>query len=136
MVLMPTGASQILAARQRGMRPADLILVSTVGPLTCEANPVVLVKTHCRYVWHWVRGLALCFWCDGRHYDPQLILDAACHRPAAMYLWNWVTRKGYDLSVQLTPESIDRLPPEWRFNLQADRWQAWQERQFAAGEAP
>lgn len=41
----PYGASAIIELRKAGKRPADMILLSLIGPLRDEGNPVVIVNT-------------------------------------------------------------------------------------------
>ena len=40
----PYGASAIIELRKAGKRPADMILLSLIGPLRDEGNPVVIVN--------------------------------------------------------------------------------------------
>jgi len=40
----PFGASAIIELRKAGKRPADMILLSLVGPLRDESNPVVILN--------------------------------------------------------------------------------------------
>lgn len=41
---LPYGAAEIIELRKSGKRPADMVLVSLIGPLHNEVNPVVLVN--------------------------------------------------------------------------------------------
>jgi len=53
---LPYGAAEILALRKSGKRPADMVLVSLVGPLH-EVNPVVIVRPEKFYDWRFLAGL-------------------------------------------------------------------------------
>lgn len=54
---LPYGAAEILALRKSGKRPADMVLVSLVGPLRGENNSVVLAQPGRRYDWRFLTGL-------------------------------------------------------------------------------
>ena len=53
---LPYGAAEILALRKSGKRPADMVLVSLVGPLR-EINPVVIARPEKPYDWRFLAGL-------------------------------------------------------------------------------
>ena len=54
---LPYGAAEILAARKVGKRPADLLLVSLIGPLRGEGNPVLIAQPGRDYDWRFLVGL-------------------------------------------------------------------------------
>lgn len=54
---LPYGAAEIVALRKAGKRPADMVLVSLVGPLYGESNPVVIAKSGRPYDWRFMAGL-------------------------------------------------------------------------------
>jgi hypothetical protein len=47
---LPYGANQILALRKAGKRPAEMVLVSMIGPLR-EINPVIVANPSRAYDW-------------------------------------------------------------------------------------
>ncbi|WP_412478966.1 hypothetical protein [Azonexus sp. IMCC34839] len=49
--MLPYGAAEILALRKTGKRPADMILLSLIGPLRGENNPVIVANPTRRYDW-------------------------------------------------------------------------------------
>jgi len=53
---VPYGAQEIIDNRMIGKRPADMVLVSLVGPLR-EANPVVVAKPGRAYDWRFLARL-------------------------------------------------------------------------------
>ena len=55
---LPYGAAEILALRQNGKRPADMVLVSLIGPLH-EMNPVIIAKPERSYDWRFLSGLSV-----------------------------------------------------------------------------
>jgi hypothetical protein len=134
MGMIPYGAVPILKARQQGKRPADMVLVSMVGPLPNELNPVVIADKDVSYDWEWIRGLTACFWASPEGYIAKHILDCSKARPSRLYLWDYANEKGYDISVLPLVESIGRPQDQWQLHVFADRWLPFQEKQFAQGE--
>lgn len=55
---LPYGAREIAELRSTGKRPADLILVSFIGPLR-EQNPVIVAKPGRAYDWRVLVGLSV-----------------------------------------------------------------------------
>lgn len=53
---LPYGGAEILALRRNGKRPADMVLVSLIGPLL-ELNPIVIAKPECAYDWRFLARL-------------------------------------------------------------------------------
>jgi len=54
---LPYGAAEIVALRTAGKRPADLLLISLVGPLSGETNPAIVAKPGRSYDWRFLVGL-------------------------------------------------------------------------------
>lgn len=53
---LPYGAREISELRSTGHRPADLVLISFVGPLS-ESNPVIVAQPSRSYDWRFLVGL-------------------------------------------------------------------------------
>lgn len=53
---LPYGAAEIVALRTTGKRPADMLLISLIGPLH-ETNPVVIAQPSRSYDWRFVVAL-------------------------------------------------------------------------------
>jgi hypothetical protein len=134
MGIMPYGAKPILEARKQGKRPKDMILISMVGPLQDEINPVVVVSPNKSYDWRWIRGLVACFWSTPAGYEAKHILDCSNARPSSLLLWDAENQKGYDIYVLPTVESIHLPREQWDMKINALRWLPFQEKQFATGE--
>lgn len=54
---LPYGGREIAELRSIGKRPANLILLSLVGPLQCETNPVVIATLGKSYDWRFLTRL-------------------------------------------------------------------------------
>lgn len=130
MGVMPFGSMPILKARQKGKRPADMIIVSMMGRLPDEINPVVIADRQLPYVWDWIRGLVVCFFASPDTYLAKHIFECAKALPSKMYLWDCAGEKGYDIYVLPTVESIQRPRAEWDLKVDATRWLPFQEEQF------
>lgn len=68
---LPYGAQEIVETRRLGKRPADMVLVSLIGPLRREINPVVIAKPGRAYDWRFLVGL-----------DVMLVASSALDKPA------------------------------------------------------
>lgn len=134
MGVMPYGALPILKAREQGKRPADMVLISMIGPLSGELNPVVVADQSVSYDWRWIRGLVACFWTTPKGYVAKHIIDASKSLPARLSLWDHANEKGYDISVLPAVDSIERPREKWELRIIAIRWTPRQERQFALGD--
>lgn len=53
---LPYGAAEIVALRTAGKRPADMLLISLIGPLR-ETNPVIVAQASRSYDWRFVVAL-------------------------------------------------------------------------------
>lgn len=54
---LPYGGQEIAALRAIGKRPADMVLLSLIGPLREPQNPVVIANPNRRYDWRFLVGL-------------------------------------------------------------------------------
>lgn len=134
---LPLGAWRILDARKKGKKPADMVLVSMVGKLPNEVNPVVMVSEGAHHDWSWARGLIVCFWTTPKEYDPRHIIDCAKCQPKAMHLWDCANEHGFDVHAWPTIESIEANPKHkdrWAYKVHSFRWMLSQEKIFAMGE--
>jgi len=55
---LPYGAAEIVALRSAGKRPADMLLISLIGPLR-ETNPVIIAQASRSYDWRFVVSLSV-----------------------------------------------------------------------------
>lgn len=105
--MLPYGARPILDARLQGKRPADLLVVSLVGPLD-EPNPVIVAAAGKPYDWRWMRGLKACVFArPGVRFAP-VVLEIGRHAPKWLAVWDVDSHEGADCIVHLKPESLDK----------------------------
>lgn len=134
MGMMPSGAMPILKARKQGKRPAEMVLVSMVGDLPEEANPYVIAAQDIAYDWGWIKGLTVCFWVSPKGYIAKHVLECFKASPSEVYLWDCENKRGYDIHVLPTVESIERPRDQWNWKVDALRWLPFQEKHFELGE--
>lgn len=93
---MPTGAFAIAQARDNGMRPADPVIVSLVGMLPEESNPVVVVHEK-RHDWRFMLGLKCYVFVNPASQFVQETLLALARNVECMWLWDVERKRGMDL---------------------------------------
>lgn len=129
---LPQGAEPILKARMRGMKPADMVIISMTGPVPAE-NPAVRIKFGETYDWRWVRGLDVCLYID-EEVDWFLVLkEIALQRPGHLSLWAPVGEWGS--KVYLIPAAGDVAKPvrQWIYELDFLPWMDFQNNDFMTG---
>ncbi|UCV01744.1 hypothetical protein [Dechloromonas denitrificans] len=96
---LPYGAAEIVALRTAGKRPADLLLISLIGPLS-ETNPVIIAQPSRSYDWRFVVALPVLIVATTE--TPHLsgivkAIDTAA--PAALSVWFADQQDGVNLLV-------------------------------------
>lgn len=88
---LPYGGEAIASLRKKGKRPADMVLISLIGPLHGEDNPVVVARLGCRYAWNFLAGLECLVVANSRQPKIEIreILDALKVLPVP-YLGLWL----------------------------------------------
>jgi hypothetical protein len=126
---LPQNAQPILQARLKGMKPADMVIVSMIGPVATE-NPVVFAKAGVSYDWRWARGLDLCLYLNAEEEWPATLLEIAKARPDYLNLWS--ATEGWGAHVYLVPTHQDIVKPPfmWKFELDFLPWMDFQNQDF------
>lgn len=96
---LPYGAREIVELRVAGKRPADMVLVSLIGPLR-EANPVIVAKPGRAYDWRFVVGLHVAVVVNTETAKiPDLVgaIDAA--KPATLSVWFADRQNGLNVAL-------------------------------------
>lgn len=130
---LPNGAQAVIDARKRGMKPAEMLIVSTIGKVN-ESNHTIYVNPQAEYDWRWTVGLKVCVyvnnsvkWCD------TLTAIAKC-RPEWLGVFNVDQFKGASAHYLPRVEDIEKPKSQWRHVLDFLPWTQWQNDQFAFGE--
>ena len=132
MVKIPNGAQRIIDLRMRGEIPADLVIVSLVGPLP-DGNPIVIADGP-EYDWRFCRNLPVCIFGKVGIPNSQTAIAVGACLPSKLFLWDVEAREGADVIVHIKQSSID-LPPAQL--LRTNNWTAflwpwsdWQNKEF------
>lgn len=127
--MIATNAEAILAARMKGLKPADMVIVSLVGPVGMD-NPTVFAKPNVSYDWRWVRGLDVCLYLNDDQEWPDLLKSVALQRPEHLNLWSHSGEWG--AKVYLIPTAADIAKPvrSWKYELDFLPWLDFQNKDF------
>lgn len=127
---LATNADKILAARMRGMKPADMVIVSLVGPVAV-INPVVQADPAETYDWRWVRDLSVCLYLNDEQDWPGILKAIALQRPASLILWNQPDQWGAEVYLIPARSDIGRPVRHWKYELDFTPWFDFQNTDFA-----
>lgn len=130
MGMIPANAKPIVEARMRGLKPADLILVSLIGRIN-EVNHTVYANRRNDYDWKWARGLQVCIFTSPSVEWKPVARSIASERPSFLGLWDADNLEGADVSLLPHPDDIDRPKNEWRWVLSILPWLPFQNEDFA-----
>lgn len=128
--MIPHGAQRIIDARQKGMKPAELVLVSMIGRLN-ENNPTVYADPRREYEWFWARGLQVCIFASTEVSWRAVALPIKRQSPSALYLWDADRREGAEVFLIPNMADLDKPRNEWRLNLDFLPWLPSQNEEFA-----
>lgn len=99
MKTIPRGAYQIHQARLSGRKPAEMVLISTVGGLPGEANPVVEIPDDHdprQYEWRWLTGLqAALVFVESTKLTARVTLKEVLRYTPEAYLWRADLQNGW-----------------------------------------
>lgn len=99
MKTLPKGAFPIHQSRLSGRKPAEMVLISTVGALPGEGNPVVEIPHDHdprRYEWRWLLGLqAALVFAESTKLTARVTLNEVLRYTPEAYLWRADLQKGW-----------------------------------------
>lgn len=129
-MILASGARQIVDARLKGLRPADMVIVSLIGK-TQETNTTVYANAKTAYDWRWVAGLNICVYAN-KSVDWESIARAiALRRPAWLGLWDADRFEGAEVYALPNVDDIEKPSGEWRHVLHFIPWLKFQNEEFA-----
>lgn len=128
--MIAINAQPILDARLRGLKPAELVLVSMVGHIDSE-NHVVRAIPGTAYDWRWVRGLELVMVVGERCDWADTLKAIQLQRPAYAGLWNCTGCWG--AHSYLIPTAADVAMPvnRWTYELDFLPWLDFQNEEYS-----
>jgi hypothetical protein len=127
--MIATNAQAIIDARVKGLRPADMVIVSMIGTVKTD-NPLVHAKPGVAYDWRWVRDLNVCLYVSGTEDWPLTLRDIGLQHPRHMELWNNVELWGAHAYLIPTAHDIERPVRQWKFEIDFLPWMDFQNRDF------
>lgn len=132
---VPISAIPIAEARRKGMKPADMVIISLVGRVN-ENNPTVFVNSP-DHAWWWCRGLEICVYTDKRAKWARILAAIAKERPAKLLLWDVDRLQGAYVYYLPTVESLEARSRgsqrHLKWELSFIPWLDFQNNEFAWG---
>jgi hypothetical protein len=122
-------ADKIVAARLKGQRPADMVLIFLNAPLKTN-NPYVVARPGIAYDWRWVRGLDLCLYVTDADDWGALAKDIAMQRPGYLGIWNHEAKWGATIWLIPTADDVTRAVRQWRYEIDFTVWMDFQNADF------
>lgn len=130
MGMIASNALPILEARKRGLKPAEMILVSLIGRIN-ESNHTVYAKPGREYDWLWARGLQVCIYTSPDVDWRPVARSIASERPSILSIWDADNRQGANVCLLPNPADIDKPQDQWRWMLDFLPWLPKQNQEFA-----
>ena len=130
MGMIAPNAQPILDAREKGFKPAELILISMIGRLN-ESNHTVYASPSKQYDWAWARGLKVCIYAAPGVQWRGVLHAIASVSPSWLGLWDADRHEGTDVYLFPDASDIDKPQTDWRCNLDFLPWLPFQNKDFA-----
>lgn len=131
-MILPSGAEAVIESRKRGLKPAEMLVVSLVGK-TGESNHTVYANPTADYDWRWLVGLDACLYVrDSLPWKP-IALQIARVRPRWLGVFDVDRFKGADAYALPLSEDIEKPIEQWRYQLATFRWTTADNEHFAWG---
>jgi hypothetical protein len=128
--MIPNGARAVVDARNNGMKPDELLIVSLIGRVN-EQNHTIYANSGKTYDWGWLRGLKVCVYTDARSDWRPVLKAIADHKPAYLALWDADRREGAQVFYLPHIGDINKPQKDWRWKLDFLPWEPSQNREFA-----
>lgn len=135
--LIPKYADRLLALRLDGKDPDEMVILSLDGLQTQYIdNYQMVADPRKRYDWRLLAGLEVCVLI--RRTIPGLLEFlqelAMGVKPGRLYLWDIDAHCGGTAFVLPNVDTIDRPPPQWKWELDVIPWLPIQNDRFLNGE--
>lgn len=131
---LPKNATPILQARMKGLRPADMVIVSLLG-LVQAAQPIVLAEPGAAYDWRWVRGLDVCVYVRDRDDWALTLKSIALARPAHLNVWSPDGKWGAQVYLLPSAQDVGKPVSMWTCELDFLEWMDFQNEDFVTGRS-
>lgn len=128
--MIPNGAKAIAEVRSRGLKPAEMLIVSLIGRVN-EQNHTIYAAGDKEYDWSWARGLQVCVYADSRSKWRPVLNAIATVNPAYLALWDAEKRQGAQVWRLPYASDIEKPKEQWRWKLDFLPWLPIQNQEFA-----
>lgn len=125
----PNGAQQVIDARKKGFKPAELLIISLIGKAN-EINHTVYAASGGDYDWRWMVGISACIYVKPGVIWKPLALSVAKANPSWLGVYDVELFKGADLFAIPCIEDIKKPKSHWRYKLEFLPWMDYQNKTF------
>jgi hypothetical protein len=117
--MIAPGAEKIIKARMAGMRPADPVVVSLIGPYAVD-NPTVIPEPGKQYDWRWVKGLEVALLIASSVDWKLTAFEIKKAEPEYFCIWDTKSHRGAQVvwrPYQTKPEAFSFELRGWHIGL-------------------
>lgn len=127
---IPNGAQAVIDARKKGFKPAEMLIISLIGP-TGESNHTIHASAKGDYDWRWLVGLNTCIFVNGKTDWKAITRTIAASKPNWLGLYDVERFQGADVWFLPVVEDIAKPAAHWRYKLSFLPWLEFQNQAFA-----
>lgn len=127
---IPNGAQEIIAVRKKGMKPAELIIVSLIGKLD-ELNHTIYANPGANYDWRWSVGLKIVLFTKPGVDCKPILKAIARSKPEWLAIYDVDQFKGAEVSLWPLVDDIDKPASLWRYKLHFFPWNKFENERFS-----
>ncbi|WP_426111004.1 hypothetical protein [Massilia sp. PWRC2] len=134
--MIAQNAGPVIRARERGMKPAEMICISLVGTI-CTANHPTYADPAKEYDWRWVRDLDVCVWVGAAMDWVETVKAIALCKPEHLSIWNSYEHWGAQAFLRPTMADVEMCKPvsQWAYELDFLPWMDFQNDDFLIGRS-
>ena len=130
MMTIPNGAEAVIAARKKGFKPSEMLIISLVGKLQ-ELNHTIYAEPSCTYDWRWLVGLKACIFTKSNVNSKAILKAIAMCNPEWLGMYYLDQFKGLEVAYVPLAEDIEKPRSQWRHKLHVLVWTDFQNEVFA-----
>ena len=130
MMTIPNGADAVIAARKKGFKPSEMLIISLIGKLQ-ELNHTIYVNPDCEYDWRWLVGLKACIFTKSSINSKAILKAVAQSNPEWLGMYQIDTFKGLEACYMPVAVDIEKPRSQWRYKLDVLVWTDFQNEVFA-----
>lgn len=130
---IPNGAQTVIDARKRGFKPAEMLIISLIGP-TNEANHTIHASPKGEYDWRWLVGLDACIFVNGQTDWKAITRRIAASGAHWLGLYDVDRFQGADVWYLPAVEDIAKPRSHWRYKMSFLPWLLVENQEFAWSE--